>query len=116
VAAQPRGDLWASDIDTLFRLEGVRWRTARTLRNGTSAIGLTFPSPVDGLAVGGKPTGGEWLAPFAMRRHGSRWTRSRVPSPSGASALVAIDGTPHDLWAIAAPVGYSGSSIAFHRC
>jgi hypothetical protein len=116
VAAQAGGDLWAVNYDAIYRRADGRWRTVRPLPAGTSALDVTFPSAADGWLVGGKPTGGEWEAPFAMRRHGSAWTRFPVPAAELASTLAGIDGTPHDVWAVGYSAAYSDPGVSFHYC
>jgi hypothetical protein len=116
VASQAGGDLWAANYDTIYRRVNGRWGPGRRLPRGTSVLSLTFPSRTDGWAVGGGPTGGEWERPFAMRRHGSPWAGAPFPQPEGSSTLTAVDGTPHDVWAVGYRAGYSGPAFAYHYC
>lgn len=115
VASEPRGALWVAHYGAIYRRGAGRWHLAWSSER-RSVVDLTFTASTDAWAVGGRPTGGEWEAPSALRRHGSRWSPAPFPYPDGASSLVAVDGTPHDVWVVGFPVAYSGAAFAYHYC
>ncbi|HEX6844921.1 MAG TPA: hypothetical protein VF235_07400, partial [Actinomycetota bacterium] len=115
VASQPRGDVWAAIYDDIYRRRDGRWRRVRTMEHA-ALIDLTFTSPTEAWVVGGGESGGEWYVPFSMRRVRSSWSVVPLPAVEDASAIVAVDGTPHDVWAVGNPIGYGGPSTAYHYC
>jgi hypothetical protein len=115
VASEPRGALWVANYGSIYRRGAGRWYLAWSSER-RSVVDLTFTAATDAWAVGGRPTGGEWEAPSALRRHGSRWSPAPFPYPEGASTLVAVDGTPHDVWVVGFPVAYHGAAFAYHYC
>jgi hypothetical protein len=98
----------------IMRWDGSAWTTVRRLGDGTALLDVEVASPTDAWAVGyqGGLFPGQTLV---MRRNGSTWRRSPFPDRKGW--VNAIDGTPHNLWALRQYTVVDGArSRSYHRC
>jgi hypothetical protein len=97
----------------LRRWDGRSWTTVRQLSNDTALLDVVVAPPRDAWAVGYR--GAFPYRPLIMRRHGSPWRVGKAPHVKGR--LWAVDGTPHNLWALRwYTVGDSGRLDTYHRC
>lgn len=101
----------------VMRWDGDVWATVRVFGRGSALQDIVVASPTDAWAVGYR--GGMYDAPrpLVLRRHGSPWGRS--PAPAYEGRFWAVDGTPHNVWAVAwSSFGGDGPPPleTFHRC
>jgi hypothetical protein len=102
----------------VMRWDGTRWTTVRRMGWGTTLQDVVVASPTDAWTVGYRGGMYEHPHPLLLRRHGSPWRWARPPATNGR--FFAVDGTPHDLWALSWHVHDTGGGppllATFHRC
>lgn len=100
------------------RWNGIAWTTVRLLGGGTALQDIVVASPNDVWAVGYRGGMYDSARPLIMRRNGSTWRGAEAPDVRGP--FYAVDGTPHDLWALSwrVQLGADGPPQldTFHRC
>jgi hypothetical protein len=102
----------------IMRWDGSSWATVRRLLPGTALQDIEAASSTDAWAVGYRGGMYDHPRPLVMRRNGGRWTWS--PAPDVRGRFFAIDGTPHNLWALlwSYRPGSDGPPLlkTYHRC
>lgn len=102
----------------ILRWDGAAWKTVRLLGGGTALQDLVVASPRDAWAVGYRGGMYDRPRPLIMRWQGSGWQWAQVPDVHGR--FYAVDGTPHNLWALSWRYRLIGDGPppldTFHRC
>lgn len=101
----------------VMRWEDGRLRIVHRLDRRGWLSPVTVTGPHDLWVAGALGEGDFDVDPFALHRGPRGWTVD--PSPTAArdaGGIVALDGTPNDLWAVANDVGEHPRSYLLHRC
>jgi hypothetical protein len=90
----------------------IAWRSDQTIR----PYAVHVAAPGDAWVVGAAIKSG-WAHPLVLRRGDDGWARARAPiADASLGSLTAIDGTPHDLWAVGNAAGEGKAAYILHRC